>query len=228
MAKVKYGAQVVNMSGKLGGQVYSHNASGAYVRNIGTIAVAPSAAILASQARFASCVAAWKLLSDAERTAWAAATVNYIQLNVFADPYTLNGFNLFMKVNNIRLMYGAAILSFPPFPVQPPQITGLLLNQPGGAATLEIDASVAAVPADTVWLIDQTTSISPTINNYKVLLANTLFLDAGDGLPASIYTEYTAKYGAPVSGMRMGTRVTPVHKPSGTPGQHFFFNLIFA
>lgn len=227
MTKIKFGTIVTNMSGKIGGQVYSHNASGAYLRNIGTIAVLPSAAILASRARFASVVAKWKTITVSQRNAWNSATINFLKKDVFADTYAQNGFQLFCSINNVMLNIGANFLIFPPFPQMPTNILNLSISQPAGSNSLQLNANGAAVPAGTVWILDATPPISPTLNSYLNLLTQIKVLQAGDIIPSDIYADYVTKYGVPVSGMRGAFRVTPVNLSSATIGQRFFYNINF-
>jgi len=227
MAKVKFGSLLTNMSGKLGGQVYSHNAAGAYLRNIGTIAVAPSASMIASQNAFASVVAAWKTLSDVQRDAWNAAVCNFVKLNVFSDTYTPNGFNLFCSINRTRLNINQVLLLFPPAPVMPAQVQGFAVYDffsSGGFAAVE--ASGIVDPASTL-IIEATPPISPTVNNYKVLLTKITVLYGSSPMPTEIAPAYIAKYGTPTPTMRGGFKCTPVHTASGTKGQSSYSNYLF-
>jgi hypothetical protein len=228
MAKIKFGSTVVNMSGKIGGQVYSHNAAGAYLRNIGTIAVSPSAAILAARERFATVTTAWNTLTDEQRQSWGSATVNYLRKNVFADVYTMNGFNLFTSVNITRLLIGEAILLFPPFPEKPAIIEGLIFEPAGGGLDFRIDAIPSAVPADETWIIEGTPPISPQINNYKTHLAIYKIMAGGEAVPEQLLTEYEAKFGTAIVNTLGGMRVTPVHTASGTKGASQYYKYIFA
>jgi hypothetical protein len=227
MAKVKFGSLLVNMSGKLGGQVYSHNAAGAYLRNIGTIAVSPSASMIASQNAFASLIADWKTLPQVNRDAWNSAVVNYTRLNVFSDTYTPNGFNLFCSVNRTRLNINQVILLFPPMPVMPAQVDGFAVYDffsSGGFAAVEASG---IVDPDSTLVIEATPPISPTVNNYKVLLTKIKVLYGGSPMPNEIAPQYITKYGTPTSGMRGGFRCTPVHTASGTKGQSTYSNYLF-
>ncbi len=226
MTKIKLGGIVANMSGKIGGQVYSHNRAGLYLRNIGTIGVAPTALQIASKARFASVSTAWTALTEDQRLAWSASAVNYNWVNVFADTYSPTGYSLFCSVNNNLLMAGVPMISWPVFPIQPPPIVGLSLNQLGGAGNLNIASPLANPPADTAWLIDVTMGISPSKNNYKVLLSQLLVLVNADALPYSIFADYTAKYGVIVPGTKLGLRARPLNLLSGTPGQYIFTSII--
>lgn len=227
MVKIKFGANIANMSGKIGGQVYSHNAAGAYLRNIGTIAVAPSAAMIASQNAFASLVAAWKVLPEVNQNAWKAAVVNFQKLNVFSDVYTMNGFQLFCSVNRSRLNINQVILLFPPMPVMPEQVQGFAVYDffsSGGFAA--VDASGIVDPSSTL-IIEATPPIPTTVNNYKVLLTKITLLYGSSPMPVEIAPAYITKYGSPTPGMRGGFKCTPVHTASGTKGQSTYSNYLF-
>lgn len=100
MALVAYGGGVLNMSGSIGAQVFSHNRFGAYIR-ARTTPVNPGtnrqSTLRAAVAFLANC---WsQTLAPAERTAWEqyAAAIN--RTNKLGGQIKLTGFNHFIRSN---------------------------------------------------------------------------------------------------------------------------------
>ena len=98
MAKVKLSSGAI-FSGKVGGMVYSHNKSGAYVRNY-VVPVNPNTrAQSETRQRFADLSNDWKGLTDAQRLTWIAAAPNFPQVDRVGNTIYLSGQGLYMKMN---------------------------------------------------------------------------------------------------------------------------------
>ena len=68
MAKIKFGMMMTDASGKLGGQVFSKNRGGSYVRTKVTPTNPQSTAQMSIRGIFASISSRWSSLTEAQRS----------------------------------------------------------------------------------------------------------------------------------------------------------------
>ena len=95
MAKVLYGGGVANMSGSLGGTVHSHNQFGSYTRNRVVPTNPQTSKQTSARSRLSSVAQAWRVLTDAVRSDWAALGAQIVRSDALGQTYTLKGFNAF-------------------------------------------------------------------------------------------------------------------------------------
>src|SRR5206468_445767 len=122
-----------------------------------------------------------------------------------------NGYNLFCQVNRIRQSIPLPLHSFPRFPVRPAGINNLNFVMTSGPNVIEMSTSEGGVPAGETHIVEATPPISPTVNNYLTKLTQIASLVELTGYPQDVYGYYTAKYGVPATGQRIGFRVTPIN-----------------
>lgn len=112
MAKIKFGMMMTDARGKLGGQVFSKNRAGAYVRTKVT-PVNPQTALQQEGRELLGALSTqWGLLTQAQIDQWNQAVDEWKTTDVFGDIKKPSGKNLFTKLNMVRLRY------FPALPVQ--------------------------------------------------------------------------------------------------------------
>lgn len=101
MAKIKFGMMMTDARGKLGGQVFSKNRSGAYVRTKVTPVNPRTSFQQSNRALLGSLSSNWSGLTSEERTEWNNAVNNWQSTNVFGDNTTPTGKNLFTGLNKV-------------------------------------------------------------------------------------------------------------------------------
>lgn len=110
MARIKYSGLVTEINGSAGGTTFQRNLYGATMKNK-PLQRRPNTSFQAIQKIIMSTVAnTWRLLSDTERASYinyAAANPTPTRLN--PNAY-LNGYNLFLKYNALRMLAGLPIL----------------------------------------------------------------------------------------------------------------------
>lgn len=116
MAKIKFGMMMTDARGKLGGQVFSKNRSGAYVRTKVTPVNPRTNSQQANRSLLGSLSSEWSGLSEEQRNAWNSAVSEWQKTNVFGDLQKPTGKNLFTSLNkNIQTSFPAdPILLLPP------------------------------------------------------------------------------------------------------------------
>jgi len=112
--KIKFSAIVSDARGKIGGNVFSRNKAGAYVRTFVKPTNPNSAAQQIIRNRIQGLVTGWRALSDAVRLGWNQTTHNFPQSNKLGETFYLTGQQLFTKFNSNRLAFGEAAATTPP------------------------------------------------------------------------------------------------------------------
>ena len=85
MARIKFGMMMTDARGKLGGQVFSKNRSGAYVRTKVTPSNPRSMAQMSSRSILGSLSVMWNSLTLEKVSAWNAATADWQKTDIFGD-----------------------------------------------------------------------------------------------------------------------------------------------
>lgn len=116
MAKIKFGMMMTDARGKLGGQVFSKNRSGAYVRTKVTPVNPQTSFQQANRQLLGNLSSQWSSLSTEQRTAWNNTVEQWQKTNVFGDLAKPTGKNLFTGLNKNVLNFfpGSDIMQVPP------------------------------------------------------------------------------------------------------------------
>lgn len=193
--KTKFGAIIVAGSGKAGGHVFAKNRSGSYMRTKTTPVNPQSSYQTEVRNRLSALATAWGGLTAAQRNAWNGAVDSFKSTNVFGDSVKPSGFNLFVRLNSVLLMGGAAQIDIPPQPVEIPAITALSVAADNSSNTVIVTFAPTPVPADYALVIEATGSIAPGKSYVKNLLRQVVIGAAAEASPFDITTEYKAKFG---------------------------------
>lgn len=113
---IKFGSIVVDGRGKLGGQVYSKNRGGAYVRNNAVPTNPRTSFQQAGRAILTMLSQGWSGLDKTKIDAWNAAVNSFKRTNVFGDSKALSGKNLFTSLNKNLIQVGQPQINLPPSP----------------------------------------------------------------------------------------------------------------
>lgn len=219
MAKIKFGAMMVDARGKLGGHVFSKNRGGAYLRTKVTPSNPQTEDQVAQRALLATFSQAWKGLTEAQRTAWNGAVGQYATTNVFGDTVNPTGATLHTKLNiNVALAGGSAIL-VPPLPVGIASPAGVSVTATVTGSAVEIDWTSGAVPAGVTRIVEATPQMSPGIynanNRFRVITTLAPATATGEDVGA----EYVAKFGALVAGQKLFIRIKDINTTTGEVSQ---------
>lgn len=138
MAKIKYSALVTGMRNKLNGSVASRNRYGDYWRNK-TTPVNPRSNFQQNvRAMMAANSRTWRSLPPEARASWNNAAPSRPFTDIWGDKLIYSGFNLFMKVNQMLLNYGLAVMATaPPNEPSPIDIGGIAVSATGGLVTIQ-------------------------------------------------------------------------------------------
>jgi len=207
MAKIKFGMMMTDASGKLGGQVFSKNRGGSYVRTKTTPSNPQTVAQMAIRGVFASISSTWSSLSQESRDSFNNFVGDYARTDIFGDARNPSGKSLFQRLNQNLVISGQ------------PQITTCVSPSDVPFAGL---ASANADISDTEFLIETmndttgsavvvwaTPSMSQGTKFVKNKLRQLVVSNGGDAVAINVWAKYIAKFGVPTAGANIvvGVRV---------------------
>lgn len=214
MAKIKMGMVVTDARGKLGGQVFSKNRSGAYVRTKVTPVNPQTSFQMASRQLLGSLSSGWSGLTDEQRKQWNDAVNDWQRTDVFGDLRKPTGKNLFTELNKNLLQSGTGtLMTIPPEKQEIPIIS---LASPYFDTTVpEFSVGFGIVPAKTIAQIMATPPLSAGTSFIKDRLRVIGYVSAGAMVDTANAEMYIAKFGMPPAGSNVHVAV----KLIGTNGQ---------
>jgi len=224
MAKVKFTAFMADARGKLNGTVFSKNRGGAYTRTKVTPSNPQTSFQTVVRQRLAAFSAGFRALTAAQILAWNNAVSDFLGTNVFGDTVTPTGLQLYVKLNSNLAAIGVAPIANPPSPTALSPLTATIASLTAAAFT----ASLGSITTDEQYVIEATSPVSPgrlfLKNEFRVI---TTVAGTGAAIPAqNIFAAYSAKFGAPVVGQRVGLRVKVIHETTGQSGIYVSDNEI--
>ena len=114
MAKCKFGMMMTDARGKLGGQVFTKNRSGAIIRTKVTPSNGRSERQMFIRNALATISALWSTLTQGQRDSFDGAVEQWQGTNIFGDVVNPTGKTLFTKLNlNLKNSLQAQILTAP-------------------------------------------------------------------------------------------------------------------
>ena len=215
MAKILFTAFLADMRGKVNGTVFSKNRGGAYARTKVTPTNPKTTAQNAVRSVLTGFSQGWRALSAAGRAAWNAATGSFPRTNVFGNPKSLSGHQLYVSLNSQLDAANAAAITLPPVPTGAPAIASATGAAAAGAGTATLTFSPGPVPAATAMIIEMTEQVSPGKSNLNNLYRQVQVVAAAGTSPANVASAYTAKFGSLVAGQKIGFRVRNVNTNTG-------------
>lgn len=201
MAKVKFGMMMTDARGKLGGQVFSKNRAGSFVRTKVTPANPNTQAQSQARALFSSISQQWSSLTQQVRDSFDAAVQDWARTDIFGDLRNPTGKNLFQRLNNQAQAAGLAPVVTLPAKLEMPDA---IINQGGFAIGAgELSFQGVDTNASTQVVVFATGPLSAGTKSAKNRLRQ-IYAKAGDSYSETdAYTAYVAKFGTPVLGQNI-------------------------
>lgn len=196
--------------GKVGGKVYSRNASGAFVRQYVKPVNANTSLQQAVRNNFASLSGAYRDLSDANRATYENMRTFYKTTDSVGNVVTPTAPQLFNRLNGVLLQNAeiniGGVMTTCPAPIG---LVGIVSTTPTfvtSTTTLHTSVLFAngnnTVPAGQTLIVSATTAISAGIAKVpsKLFSRITAQLAAADTTSSNIASLYVAVFGTPVAG----------------------------
>lgn len=214
--KVKYSALVVQARGSLGDATFSTGRNGDYIRQRVDPAQPRTARQQAVRASFGALSAAWRSITDAQRAGWNQLATSTTITDVYGNTSRLTGQQLYVRTNRFRAELGLARSDAAPGAA--PAITAVAITALAATpTTLTITTSPGTHPqAVEVFATGNFSAGRGFVADGQLRLIQ--IVAAGAAFPASIFTAYNAKFGAPATGSKIAVQLVPVH-PEGFGGQ---------
>lgn len=114
MAKFTAGVGFGQASGSVAGTTYSHNRYGPYMRTKAIPTDPRSAKQLVVRSRMGNLSQSWRALTAAQRLAWNTQAVGITFTDALGNPYNPTGAQLYVGLNQNRVMLSLAIATTPP------------------------------------------------------------------------------------------------------------------
>lgn len=199
--------------GKLGGQVFSKNRAGSYVRTKVSPVNPQTSAQMASRQLLGSLSAGWNDLSASAIAAWNGAVENWKSTDIFGDIKLPTGKNLYTALNKNSQGAGGSTISLPPAKMELdvlPSTTPVF-----DLTSSELSLPIGIVPANHILQVWATPPVNEGVNYIKNKLRVIANYNAGSLDDSATYSAYVAKFGNPVLGQKIFIGVRYI----GTNGQ---------
>lgn len=195
MAKVKFGMFMTDARGKVGGQVFSKNRGGAYVRTKVTPSNGQTSRQTFIRQLLSSISIAWATLTAQARSGFNAAVNDWSTTDIFGDSRNPSGKTLFTKLNmNLANSLQTQITSVPD-KVAVPALGNFSIT--ADLSDLAIDVLAADVVLGSKILVNATAPLSNGIYFYKGRFRQIAVVDSGAILTTDLWAAYVAKFGVP-------------------------------
>lgn len=194
MAKIKFGMMMTDARGKLGGQVFSKNRSGAYIRTKVTPSNPQTQAQAQVRSNLATLSTGWNSLTAAQIAQWNASVDDWASTDVFGDIKKPTGKNLYVKLNVNLLNSGQSIVATPPAKIELPALVDIdaVLDTDNYA----LDINGLPIFADGVYQIEACAPVSRGVNFVKNKFRVIAYRTQATAVPADIAQDYIAKFGS--------------------------------
>lgn len=228
MARIKYGAMIVDGSGKLGGHVLAKNKGGAYIRTKVTPANPQSVDQQTVRNRLTGLAQGWRGLTQVQRDAWNSAVQDFKRIGLFGDTIVPSGFNLYCQLNANLINIGIAQIDVPPVPSAVGALVTLSFTMASGVPAMSVTFT-DAITADQAVILEATPGVSQGKNFVKSQFRQIAVLDNTDNSPYNALAAYTAKFGSvPAIGQKVFIRATVVNNATGQAGIGLVSSVIIA
>lgn len=188
-------------SGSEAGRTFSRNRFGQYTRNRRAPVNPNSTAQGVVRARMAANAALWRSLTDAQRAGWLSLGQSISRRDSLGSSYTLNGFMMFCSINNNRVAVGLGTVSDAPGALDAPALLTATITLT--AASFSIAYTATPLSANCrlmVFATPQSSAGRNYFNDYRLIA----YSAAAQASPYAVLADYTAKFGVPVVGNKIG------------------------
>lgn len=195
--KIKWGALVVDGSGKLGGHVASKNNGGSYLRTKATPSNPQTVHQTNVRSIFADISSAWSGLTESQRSSFNEKVTEYAKTNIFGDLKNPSGKALFQRLNQNLALTGQAQLTACPNSSEIPtaSISGI-----GAVVGADILVNLTSQAVGSIVVISATPQVSKGTSFVKNKYRQVQYEAIGVSLEVDITTSYVNRFGDLVSG----------------------------
>lgn len=195
MALIRPGAAAAQISGRLGGDVFSHNRYGSYVRRGSIPVTVTSPAALLAKSILTDLSQNWGNLTLAQRTAWQDWAQTHPVFNRIGDQVILSGNAAYIQLNARLRRAGASDITDPPVVAAPAALTSASASYDIGAGDFNIAFTPATLAAGQHLWVNACLVNSPGINYVENLLRTVTVEAAATASPVDMQTAMQDRFG---------------------------------
>ena len=215
MALFSPGPLVSQVSGSIGGQVFSHNRGGQYIRQRSTPTAVYTDPALEAKNRLATMSLRWGGLTTAQRLAWKTYASENPTINRIGRSTTLSGIAIHNRINSIINKAAGTLLDLPPIDAPPDALLTLTATGDIGAGTSELAFTATPLGAGHCLWVEAALVDSPGIayveNLYKLIHVSAAALAS----PYDWLADATLRFGTPQVGQVLHVKVRVVDQDTG-------------
>lgn len=209
MAKIKFGMMMTDASGKLGGQVFSKNRGGSYVRTKTTPSNPQTSAQMAIRGMFAGISSGWSTLTEASRQSFNGFVASYATTDIFGDIRNPSGKALYQKLNQNMAITGQSAITQCISPQEVP-FAGVV-SASADVSNTSMEVVLSGNTLGSKLIIFATPSLSQGTTFVKNKFRQIAVVDGITGGPVEFYLDYVAKFGTFVGGANIHIAVRVVN-----------------
>jgi hypothetical protein len=213
MAKIQFGMMMTDARGKLGGQVFSKNRAGAYIRSKVTPSNPQTLDQQANRALLGSTSRGWSGLTQAQRDAWNTAVVNWPMKTIFGATSIPSGKSLYVMLNKNLLAIGGTEITTPPTKADTPVLglTGVQVDISSQTIVLSKEGATGDFVLQLRATPILTKGTSNAKNRFRVIYAAT----NEDYVPTDAYTAWVNRFGVFTVGANVQFSVALISPTTG-------------
>jgi len=231
MAQVQFNPQITGIIGKIGRETYSRVQSGYVVKTTPNPTknrrIAPSSSQIIFRQYFSQVQRSWINCTPQQMTAWHDIAKISTFINKFGLKYSGDGYHLFLRLNQNRLIIGKPIIYDAPAVVGIHQISSIAASVViAYKAVICLLYDGSQYSGETTYIIYSTPALSPGINyignEYRNIQVSQLDYYGTLG----IVDNWKLKFGEPLLNKKYFFKLVPIHIASGQVGYPLFCSCI--
>lgn len=205
MAKIKFGMMMTDARGKLGGQVFSKNRSGAYIRTKVTPVNPQTVAQSAVRSNLGTLSGMWSGLTASVIAAFNSAVEDWQTTDIFGDLKKPTGKNLFVKLNLNLLNNGLPTISLVPPKIEMPNLSDFKAEKIEDIDTITLTGLETL--AGGVYQVEATPILPNGVSFVKNRLRVIASIPATSTFPFNVAPQWISKFGSIHNGTNVSFRV---------------------
>ena len=231
MAQVEFNPQISGMIGKVGRETYSKAQSGYVVKTTPYPSrnkrKAPSSGQIKYRGYFGQVQRSWIKCTQEQMAAWYDMAKKATFINKFGAKYPGDGYHLFLRLNQNRLIIGEGINYEPPTQPAGAQLNKITIEAtPGSKGIVNIYYDHTQTTDDTTYIAYATKSQSAGVRYISNEWRNIAVITAEDADVTDITKQYVAVFGYAIELKKIFIKLQPIDIASGTPGMAITANTI--
>jgi len=215
MAIMRPGPLAGQVSGRVGGVVFSRNRGGDYVRNGPSPTNPQTEYQVAVRNALAAASSAWDDLTDDQRMAWRSWANDNPVRNRIGESIRLQGNAAFVALNSRLVQTGSAVVDTPPLVSAPDPLLTVTGSFDIGAGDFQLAYTATPLAAGMkLWVVGCLVT-SAGINNVKNRLRHFFTSAAAAASPAAVESAFGTRFGTPVAGQYAWLRAGVLDSTNG-------------